>query len=93
VRSIATIALWFALVLPGSALAQSSTCQAYNPQLCGTGAGTQGASARTAGGSGSLPFTGLDLLLLAAGGGVLITSGLVVRRLAGRHVVKPEPPL
>jgi hypothetical protein len=35
-------------------------------------------------GSGSLPFTGLDAILLGAGGGTLAASGFVVRRLARR---------
>lgn len=83
-------------------MAQSSTCQAYNPQLCsvsgtstgsgtpsgttsGTSAtaspsGTTGATGTTT--SGSLPFTGLDVALLAAGGGMLLGVGLIVRRLS-----------
>jgi hypothetical protein len=97
-----------ALAAPSAAMAQSSTCQAYNPQLCsvsgtstgsgqsgtpsgttsGTSAttspsGTTGATGTTAGDtSGSLPFTGLDVALLAAGGGMLLGVGLIVRRLS-----------
>jgi hypothetical protein len=91
-----------ALAAPSAAMAQSSTCQAYNPQLCsvsgtstgsgtpsgttsGTSAtaspsGTTGATGTTT--SGSLPFTGLDVALLAAGGGMLLGVGLIVRRLS-----------
>lgn len=34
--------------------------------------------------SGSLPFTGLDVVLLLIGGGTLIGTGLLVRALARR---------
>lgn len=68
-----------ALMLPGAAMAaSSSTCQAYNPQLCNNIPGNQ---TRTAS-AGTLPFTGLDLVLLVAGGGTLLCGGLVVRRLS-----------
>jgi hypothetical protein len=52
----------------------------------GTG-GTSGsgpvsaAPAATADDRGSLPFTGLDAALLAAGGGVLVAAGIGMRRL------------
>jgi hypothetical protein len=84
------------MVAPGSALADSSsTCQAYNPQLClvspGTtqsgGPGGGGGSGQTSAGaasSGTLPFTGLDVVLLAAGGGTLVGAGFVVRRASRR---------
>jgi hypothetical protein len=79
------------LVVPGSALASgSSTCQAYSPQLCssvgsnnaatGSGSGT-GANSSSA---GSLPFTGLDVVLLVAGGATLLGAGLLVRALSRR---------
>jgi hypothetical protein len=72
---VASIAL---LTAPASAMAQeSSTCQAYNPQLC-TVSSDQG-DATT---SGTLPFTGLDVGLLALGGGGLLGAGLVIRRLS-----------
>jgi hypothetical protein len=79
------------LSVPASALAAgSSTCQAYNRQLCssvganntstgsGSGTGVDSASA------GTLPFTGLDVVLLVAGGGTLLVAGFVVRRLSRR---------
>ncbi|MDQ6745245.1 MAG: hypothetical protein M3Z27_04400 [Actinomycetota bacterium] len=71
-----------AVIAPGTAAAaSSSTCQAYNPQLCSVahhGPSTSGS------GSGTLPFTGLDVALLAVGGGGLLGTGLVVRRLSSR---------
>ena len=34
--------------------------------------------------AGTLPFTGLDVVLLVAGGGTLLAAGFVVRRLSRR---------
>ncbi len=89
--------LILALGAPGTAMA-SSTCQAYNPQTCNvvststtaaTGAtGTTPNSATpnstTASATNDLPFTGLDVALLLAGGGLLLGTGLVVRRISRR---------
>ena len=50
-----------------------------------TAAGTPSAGAAATGardGGGSLPFTGLDLMLLALAGGVLVGTGLGLRRVA-----------
>ena len=71
-KRIATVIVTVFLVLsiPSTALAASSTCQAYNPQDCTS--------------TGSLPFTGLDLALLVGGGCVLLGTGVVVRRLTRR---------
>ena len=70
-------AILIALALPASAFASgNSTCQAYNPQLCSSVSNTTG--------TGSLPFTGLDVVLLVAGGGTLLAAGFVVRRLSRR---------
>jgi hypothetical protein len=64
------------LLGPGSAAAQAgSTCQAYNPELCKVAA-----SGRTATSAGTLPFTGLDIVLLAGGGNALLAIGVVLRR-------------
>jgi hypothetical protein len=77
VKRIATLVITLALMAPATALAQgSSTCQAYNPQTCN--ALTQSTS------SGSLPFTGLDMVLLVIGGGTLLATGMVLRRLTRR---------
>lgn len=91
-KRIATLTAAIALMLPGSALAatNSSTCQAYNPQTCvvtdsspTNGGGT--ANATTADSSATLPFTGMDVVLIAAGGGTLVGGGLVLRRLTQRE--------
>ncbi|HTP20004.1 MAG TPA: hypothetical protein VMJ65_10400 [Solirubrobacteraceae bacterium] len=77
-----------ALMVPASALASSSTCQGYSQQTCGSvnsgtsGTGPGSTTATTA--SGSLPFTGLDVVLLVVGGGALLSAGFVVRRLSRR---------
>ena len=97
-KRIATAGAMLAIAVPGTAVAagSSSTCQAYNPQLCSSvqklgpdashGGATSAGSATSAGAnsSGTLPFTGIDVALLAAGGGGLLGAGLVVRRLSSR---------
>lgn len=76
------------LMAPSAAFASSSTCQAYSPQTCSstgnTSAGSGTTSATNAASTGTLPFTGLDVVLLLAGGGTLLGAGLVVRRLSHR---------
>jgi hypothetical protein len=83
-KRIATIIIGLALLLPSAALASgSSTCQSYNQELCSVASNTAAQStpsATTA--SSTLPFTGLDVVLLAAGGGTLLGAGVVVRRLS-----------
>lgn len=70
------------LVAPGAAMAQgSSSCQAYNPQLC-ENITVPSTSHTTATGTESLPFTGLDVGLLAVGGIGLAGAGIAVRRLS-----------
>jgi hypothetical protein len=82
-KRIATIIIGLALLLPGTALASgSSTCQSYNPQLCSVASNSAAQSPTTASSASTLPFTGLDVVLLAAGGGTLLGAGLVVRRLS-----------
>jgi hypothetical protein len=81
-KKIVALIVGLALMAPSAALAQGgSTCQSYNPQLCSVAGNTHGTTATTASAS-TLPFTGLDVVLLAAGGGVLLGAGLLVRRLS-----------
>jgi hypothetical protein len=79
-------------VAPSAALASSSTCEGYSPQTpcssvgsgnVSTGSGP-GSTAAANASTGTLPFTGLDVVLLVAGGGALLAGGFVVRRLARR---------
>jgi hypothetical protein len=81
-RIVATLVVALALMAPASAFAagSSSTCQAYNPQ---TGC-NDGIPKKISDGPGSLPFTGLDVVLLVVGGGALVGTGFVVRRLSRR---------
>jgi hypothetical protein len=74
-------------ILPGSALAlSSSTCQTYHPQTCKVvSTTTTGTTATGSVLAGTLPFTGLDVALLLAGGALLLGTGLVVRRFS-RHL-------
>ncbi len=80
-RRIVILLVGLALLLPQAASAASSTCQAYNPQTC-----SALRSSRNDGPvSGTLPFTGINVTLLAAGGVALLGVGLLVRR-AARHL-------
>jgi hypothetical protein len=90
-RRIATLVGVIGLMVPSSALAAgSSTCQAYNPQTCNVSGVTEstgsdaGTPSSTSESSGTLPFTGIDVVLLLAGGGTLLGAGFVVRRLSRR---------
>jgi hypothetical protein len=108
-RISALVGIFFLLILPSAALAQSSSCQSYQNQLCssvgagnatntpggtngttGAGGATGAANATNATGTaaanstGTLPFTGLDLVLLVAGGGTLLVAGFLVRRVSRR---------
>jgi hypothetical protein len=73
---IATVGV---LLLPSAALA-SSTCQQYSSQDCNVS--TVASTTATTTSASSLPFTGLDVVLLAAGGASLLGAGLIVRRLS-----------
>ena len=77
-----------ALFAPSGAFAaSSSTCQAYNPQLCSSvqnSNSSTGTGSPSSASSSTLPFTGLDIVLLVVGGGTLLAAGFVVRRLSRR---------
>ena len=83
-KRIATIIVGLALLFPTAALASGgSTCQSYNPQLCSVASNSAAQNTpSTTTASSTLPFTGLDVVLLAAGGGMLLGAGMVVRRLS-----------
>jgi hypothetical protein len=85
-RRIALLALLFVLALPATALAGgSSTCQAYNPQLCSTVSSKSTTHyVGTTSSAKTLPFTGLDAVLLVAGGATLLGAGLAVRMASRR---------
>lgn len=85
-KRMAVLILTIAWLIPATALAKgSSTCQAYNPQTCNVLSTQSNAAASTgAASSDSLPFTGLDVLLLLIGAGTLIGAGLVLRAVTRR---------
>ena len=80
------------LAVPSVALAASSTCQGYGSQTCSSvgngnvssGNVSSGNVTSNANSAGTLPFTGLDVVLLVAGGGTLLGAGFLVRRLSRR---------
>jgi hypothetical protein len=81
VTTLVTALLLSLALLPAAAMAAgSSTCQAYNPQLCSVSTTASTSSASTS----TLPFTGLDVALLVAGGLVLTGAGLLVRAASRR---------
>jgi hypothetical protein len=79
-----------ALVLAGSALAGGSLVSSYGGQaqqaLVKTSTATKSAQAKPAQvkASATLPFTGVDVGVILAGGAVLVLTGLALRRTA-RH--------
>jgi hypothetical protein len=64
--------------------AGSATCQAYNPQTCTPASVTQTRGPTNSVNGSTLPFTGLDVVLLVVGGGTLLGAGFVVRRASRR---------
>lgn len=64
------------LAVPGAALAASPTCTSYAPQTCTTINGHL---------PKGLPFTGLNVGLLLAGGAGLLAGGACLRRVSRTH--------
>ncbi len=85
-KKILALIVGIAMMAPSLASASGgSTCAAYNPQLpCNkvSNVTAQKTNATNAASTGTLPFTGVDLVLLVAGGSALLGTGLVVRRLS-----------
>jgi hypothetical protein len=88
-RFVTLFVVGVALLAPAGALAvSSSTCQAYGQQLCAVQGSSNNAANTTTNttttSQSTLPFTGLDVVLLVVGGGALLGAGLVVRVLSRR---------
>ena len=93
-KRLVAVACALAVLAPSTAYAQSSSDEAYGgennvvaglQQGSGGGGGPSGPTAsptRTQG--GSLPFTGADLGVVAAAGGLLFGLGFGLRRLTHR---------
>ena len=76
--AVLIIGALLAVSVASNAAADSSTCQTYSPQTCTTVSTTGSVT------TSSLPFTGLDVGLLLAGGAGLLGTGLVLRTLSRR---------
>lgn len=76
------VAVIIGLALMAPALAQaSSSCTSYNnPALCAATA----TKTTTSTSASTLPFTGLDVVLLLVGGATLLGAGLVIRTVSRR---------
>ena len=68
-----------ALVLSSTAFANSLSCA--HGQTCNSG----NLGGNSPSGGGTLPFTGLDLAGVAGLGGILLVSGVTLRRLGRRR--------
>jgi hypothetical protein len=83
--------LALALAVPSAALAQSPTNDQYAPEnhqiSAAGGGGGSGPSAPSSNTIGSLPFTGLDVGVLALAALALVGAGFALRRLSdpARH--------
>jgi hypothetical protein len=72
-KRIAAVVVSLMLIAAAPAAAsESSTCSSYNP--------TCNNITTTPTHTGTLPFTGLDVVMLVVGGGALAGLGLVLRR-------------
>ena len=80
ISALLGVVVVLALIVPAAAMASSSTCQGYDQQTCGPVTTSTGTTTSAS----TLPFTGLDVALLVAGGGTLLAAGFVVRRLSRR---------
>jgi hypothetical protein len=86
-KRVIALIIALAVLAPASAFADSSSCTSYNsPALCSVAASKDASANTTAGATAAstLPFTGLDVILLAAGGAALLGAGAIVRVLSRR---------
>lgn len=85
-KKIVPLVVGASLLVPGAAMADGTQCssqgQTYGSQSCQATSNALQSTATTSTASGTLPFTGLDVGLLVAGGGTLLGAGLIVRRLS-----------
>jgi hypothetical protein len=78
-KRLVPLVIAIALMLPSAALAQSSsTCQGYNtPALCPSPPSHVPTTSAS-----TLPFTGLEVILVAVIGAGVLGTGLALRRLS-----------
>ena len=77
--AVASVRLAVSSDTPRLAVAPASVALAQEPTQSGYG-GTGGNIQGDVEGGGSLPFTGLDLLLLVGAGALLLAAGFTLRR-------------
>lgn len=85
---LSTIVLVVALALAPAAFANNSSVGTYGGQggeVAGSVAGGEASDPGAAENSSALPFTGLDLELLAGGGLLLLLGGFGMARMAARR--------
>jgi hypothetical protein len=92
-KALTTLICMVALVAPSAALAQTSSDEGY----AGPG-GVSGQVQRESDGGGpsddgggSLPFSGRDLIVLGAGGAILLAVGFGLRRVTHRAEPSARP--
>lgn len=90
--AVAVLTLLLSLASSSTALGQESAKREYNPPqsfvASGGGSGDDSSGSADSVGSGSLPFTGLDLGLAAGGALLLIGAGAALATVNGRRRVE-----
>ncbi len=80
-KKILALAAVLAVALVFSSVASASSVKCAHGSQCGAGSFEPPKST----GSGTLPFTGIDLAGIAAVGGLLLVSGLTLQRASRRR--------